>query len=566
MTKKTDLRQLESRDVLAQITGQANVQADTLVATIDSELTPPLVLRATGADRVVSVGGLSVQNPLTLARRTTPPIANQLPVFTSGTVTFPASSGGNAVPSVGSSIVITVGSGQYLKVGINLDYQGNLVLRSGVAGASEALATVPPPLSGAANAGMVVLHNVAGTIQNITQSAIIQYVGGGGNGSGTGLIKVDLYDPVSITLPTGASPTIDGVTVLENDLVFFTNLTSNNHRVYKATNVAVSTVWEAQGIFESSSETPSSGDMLKIKKGVLFSTQIVTLTDTGTYLVNDVIRLFNGDKGTSFWELGSIKTLTMPDNTADDTVFTVAASGSENWIVSYSIVRTSANKETGQIYITQNGTIASIAVHNTYVGDPGVTFSAIINAGDLELHYSTTSTGDDATMKFFTHRWSDAAGGPSGIPSYPSGGGSGTPAAGNTDEIQYKGSLGVLSADSKFKVDAVNGALLLDGLSVGTTKTGTLADNTTAVAITIPIAVKHMVIEYSLERDGDTQIGRFLVTNNGTVVAFNNDSINTAPLGVSFAAAVNAGNVEISHTSTSTGFTSSFKYSIRSWS
>lgn len=420
-----------------------------------------------------------------------------------------------------------------------------------------------PNIIGTKKLGAVQVFNNAGSIEVVS----VHRLGtGSGSGGGTGTIKAELYDPVSTSLPTGASPTIDGTTLLENDLVFFTNLSVNNNRIYKATNVAVSVVWQVQRPFDNSAETPSSGDAVRIKKGSLFAGQTVYLDDAGNFTVNDAVRFFDGNKGTNYWELGSIKTATLNDNTTNGTIFTVTAAGSENWIVNYSVVRGSTNKETGQIYITSNGTTCKATTANSFFGDPGVTFDVQISGPNLELLYTTTSTGASATMKFYVSRWADASGGPSGVPSYPVSG-SGTPAAGSTGDIQFKGGSGNLSADSRFNIDTASGNFNLNGLLLSVLQGPVvLADNTVGgTAFSFPKVYKWMIVEYSLERNGEDQVGRLMIVNNGTTVSITNDNTSTAALGVTFAAAVNVSNIDVQYTSTNTGFTSSMKYTMRRW-
>lgn len=180
MASLQDARQWVQRTVLERITNLADSQGDVILPALNSEVTPPLELKATDTpDLVVNVGPITVANPSTNLTRTTPLINGAAPAFTSGTVTFPAASGGNAVPSAGSSIVITVASGNFLKVGILLKDDGDLELVAGTEGASIAAATVPPSVDGTFYIGYVILENVGGTIQNITNSRIIQFVGGG---------------------------------------------------------------------------------------------------------------------------------------------------------------------------------------------------------------------------------------------------------------------------------------------------------------------------------------------------------------------------------------------------
>ena len=420
-----------------------------------------------------------------------------------------------------------------------------------------------PNLITSKNLGAVQVYNNAGSIEVV---AVRRLGAGSGGGGAPGIIKVELYDPISTTLPTGISPTIDGTTLLENDLVFFNNLTVNNTRVYKATNVSTSVVWTVQRVFANSSETPFSGDSIRVVKGTLFAGQIVYLDAAGNYLVNDTARYFSGNKGTNYWELGSLKTATLADNTTLGTVFSVLAANSENWIINYSVVRGAANRETGQIYITSNGTIASSTTNNSYFGDTGTTFDAVISGPNLILKYSTTNTGAAATMKFFVSRWSDSAGGVGGIPSYPPGGSS-TVAAGAIGDVQYKGNDGNLAGDTKFKVDVTNSSLNLDGLLLSTLQgPTTLLDNQVAQTLTlIPYSYKWIVVEYSLLRDGHTQLGRLLIVNNNTTAIISDDFVQTGSLGVSFTVDIVATDVRLKYTTTSTSFNASFKYILRRW-
>lgn len=388
-------------------------------------------------------------------------------------------------------------------------------------------------------------------------------------GSGTGTVLVDLYDPINTTLPSGPTATIDGVSVANNDLVFFTNLSVGNEQIYQASGVGVSIVWSPLAKFADDQFTPAAGETVRVTRGTLFADQLVLKTDAGEFLINDTVRHFDGNKGTDFWELSSLKTTTLTDNTVAGEIFSVAVAGSENMIVSYSIVRASGQKETGEIYITSDGTTAQLAVANAYMSSVGVTFTAAVVTGNLKLRYDTTSTGSNATMKYFVKRWSDSPGGPTGIPSYSGGGGSPVSAAGATYDVQYKGTGGNLDADTAFKWSPTEQAIELDGLLIGKLNGPVvLLDNQVSpvTIFTFPVANKWAIIEYGLSRDADTQVGRLLVTNNGTITSISDDSVSTIlSLGVTFSADISGGNVRIRYTSTSTGFNASFKYSYRRW-
>jgi len=184
MATKTDVRQFISRDTLTQIANQANMELDDLLRLIDSELTAPLRLNATTSPSLtVNVENVVVTNSQTNRRRTIQPINDQVPTFSSGNIVFPAISGGTAVVSPGTDVVVTLPSGQFLKALISLDDANNLVLDLGDPAASEAAALLPAG-TGSRAIGYVVLKNIAGTIQNISNSDIVMFVGGGSGGGG----------------------------------------------------------------------------------------------------------------------------------------------------------------------------------------------------------------------------------------------------------------------------------------------------------------------------------------------------------------------------------------------
>lgn len=213
MATKFDTRQSINHTILARLSGLADTELDDLLASINTEVTPPLALSTVGTNRVVNIANILATNSATGLTRTIPPISNTLPVFASGTVTL--SSGGapcTATPSAGSAYNFTVTSGNYIKLGINIDATGSLVLQAGTEGASAAAATVPPTVSNTFAIGYVIVHNTGGTIDNILTSALVQFAGGsGGGGSGTGnpileTIKNDFVDsPYNLVTPIIAS-------------------------------------------------------------------------------------------------------------------------------------------------------------------------------------------------------------------------------------------------------------------------------------------------------------------------------------------------------------------------
>lgn len=382
----------------------------------------------------------------------------------------------------------------------------------------------------------------------------------GEGGAGGGDIHVQLYDSVDTTLPTGASATIDGVSVTNNMFVAFTNLSSGNNRIYKATGVGTSIVWTVQSAF-SNGVAPTTGEAIIVEQGTSFGLQR-GLFDGTTFKFNETVRYF---VGLNYWEQSGIQTAAIANNTTAD-IFSVAITGSENMIIDFSLIRGTA-KETGTLQLTSDGTNVALDSSSAYLGTSGITFSATIVSGTLHVSYTSTNTGVTGSIKYSVKRWSDSAGGPAGIPTYSAGPSTPVTAAGVSGSVQYN-AAGALGGDTSFKWDSTNKILTLNGLEyVGLSAPFTLVDNTSnatwlsLVAATYPF----VIIEFSILRDGKYRMGRLMVTNDGTNIAIQDDSILTGDAGVTFSAAISGGSLLLKYTTTSLGLDGTLKYSVRRW-
>jgi hypothetical protein len=306
--------------------------------------------------------------------------------------------------------------------------------------------------------------------------------------------------------------------------------------------------------------------MVIVEKGNGFADQVGRFDGTD-WNFNKTLRFFNK---ADYWELGAIYTVSVSDNTTAN-VFSVTAVGSENWAVNFSITRGLA-KETGVLYITTDGSTASVSKVGSFLGSTGVSFSAIISSGNIVLRYTSDSSGAGGVLKIFTMRWSDASGGPGGIPSYAAGGGSTVIAAGNPGDIQFKDVGGGLAADGRFKVNAVNGAITYGSMEMAALQGPfTLLDNQVAYQTIFSFSAstyKRAIIEYNITRNGEERVGRLLVCNNGSLAGHSDDYVETnlsGPTGVSLQALYSGGNVNIQYTSTNLGTGGTFYYGVRRW-
>jgi hypothetical protein len=381
------------------------------------------------------------------------------------------------------------------------------------------------------------------------------------NGGGTGLTKVDHYDPLSTTLPVGNPVIVDGVNVNAGELTLFSNLGSGNNRVYKAVGTGTNiTGWTAQYSFDGLLD-PSNGDTVIILDGTGFADQIGTFDGT-VFNFNNKVRFFNG---TDYWEQSNIVTSALADNTSAN-VFSVNYTNSEYMIVDFSLSR-GVMREAGTLHVVTDGTAVSVTTSGTTLnGATGVTFSGTIVGPLLELVYTTTSTGSPATMKYMIRRWSNSPGGPGGVPSY-TGAGSSTSAGGANNNIQYNNG-GLLAGNSNFNVDTVDLSLNLNGLrQVVLSSPIVIIDNTPSPTplFTYAASYNFTVIEYSLIKSGSYRTGRLLVANDGSITSGSDDFVETIPSGVVLTCAISGSNVQVLFTSTNTGSNGTFKYSMRKW-
>lgn len=187
-----DFRQSKIYGILQQLVPYLSDQTgDVLMASVDSDLTPPLRVDASNpASLVVNVGPSIVSNAQSGRQKSLSFINNAIPTFVSGTATFPSISGGNITTSTGGSTVLTVASNNYVQVLLSMDSSGHILTTVGTPNAVQANALVPPTPANTSPFAYVTIFNNAGTIANISQSSIFQFAGSGGSGgSGSGGTK-----------------------------------------------------------------------------------------------------------------------------------------------------------------------------------------------------------------------------------------------------------------------------------------------------------------------------------------------------------------------------------------
>jgi len=207
-----DDRQVVNRAILQELFPWVGSQTlDVLMASINSDLTPPFQIDATSTPSLtIDIGPSVVPNSVSGRNKSTSFLGTALPIFSGGTVTFPSTSGGNITTSTGGSFPLTLPSGDYVQVLLAIDESNDLNVTVGTPNAVLANALVPQPHAATQPFGYVTLQNIGGVIQNITQQNIYQFEGsGGGGGSGGGVAQEVALTigttSVTVTFPTPQS-------------------------------------------------------------------------------------------------------------------------------------------------------------------------------------------------------------------------------------------------------------------------------------------------------------------------------------------------------------------------
>lgn len=107
--------------------------------------------------------------------------------------------------------------------------------------------------------------NITSTIylSNNSTAAGTWAIGSGGGGSGS-LVSVRVIDLTTTGLPTSSPVVIDGVTLVDDDLVLFGHATLNG--VYQVSGIGVGISWEKLVVFNGS-DSPSQHDTILVREG-----------------------------------------------------------------------------------------------------------------------------------------------------------------------------------------------------------------------------------------------------------------------------------------------------------
>lgn len=122
---------------------------------------------------------------------------------------------------------------------------------------------------------------------------------------------------------------------------------------------------------------------------------------------NTTINKFKYFDGTEWRPIGGElpTTVTFTDNTTDNVLLSVPVASFNMLQVDFSIKRGTA-WERGTLWVTSDGSDASISATGSGIGDPDILFNADVNSGNLRILFDAQSNGDDGSIMYVTRdKW-----------------------------------------------------------------------------------------------------------------------------------------------------------------
>lgn len=318
-------------------------------------------------------------------------------------------------------------------------------------------------------------------------------------------------------------------------------------------------------------QDPSDGDFVVVTRGVLFEDQLGKFNGTN-FVFNDKVRYFNG---TDYFEQSNLIPSLISNNViVPQLISEFNVLGSEYSFVEYSISR-GTSRESGMLIITSDGSDVGFTQFGANISLTGVTLDVDVLGGKLRILYTSDNSGSSGEMKFNIRRWSNSAGGPSGVPSYTGGGGGGSAGGGdvtssgvpNNGEIAIFTSPKNITSNANFKFDTALQSINLNGMYIGALQTYNLLDNTTNDIFSVDATLfPFLIINYSLLRNGKRRCSTLHITHDGVDVEISDLGTSVSDLGVDFVGELLGGNLVLKGITTSTTYNITMKASITRWS
>lgn len=224
-------------------------------------------------------------------------------------------------------------------------------------------------------------------------------LGASGSG-GAGDVKTNLHDNSVTVLPTGTSVTVDGQSGVNGDLVLFSNLVSNNNRIYELSGVGVAIAWAVQRSFSGDFD-PTTSDQVIVERGDSYNEEVLYFDGTD-WKANERDRLFEAE---NFVEEEYKHAIALAASQTDTAISELTFDLSVYDAVEITFRVKEATSDTlsvGTIFAVYDGTDIAFSEVGSDTGTL-ITFDAVENSGNLEITY--TSGGNTATMRAHTKKF-----------------------------------------------------------------------------------------------------------------------------------------------------------------
>ncbi|NJO65152.1 MAG: hypothetical protein HC836_45700 [Richelia sp. RM2_1_2] len=129
---------------------------------------------------------------------------------------------------------------------------------------------------------------------------------------------------------------------------------------------------------------------------------IVTTSNANINLIPDGTGVINIDGIEHTKRLTAI----INDNQASAlAIITYNAANYEAAFIDYVIRRSTDGSRTGTLHVINDNTNVALSDTGAEIGDIGVTFSAVVSGGNVEIRYTSTSTTNAGTIAYAVRRW-----------------------------------------------------------------------------------------------------------------------------------------------------------------
>lgn len=199
---------------------------------------------------------------------------------------------------------------------------------------------------------------------------------------------------------------LDAITTLQDGFIYIGDATNTISEVQVSGDIAIDNTGDAQiqpGVIVNADVNASAAiERSKLANGT-----------ADRVIINDGSGIM-GESSITATELSYLNDFVpktqaaLADNqAAAATIFQYSAADFDYAVVEYGIERGAGNRQTGRLLIATDGSTAAISDDNVELGTVGVTLSVNVSGGNLQVQYTSTSTGTAPNMTYIIRKWGE---------------------------------------------------------------------------------------------------------------------------------------------------------------